>query len=826
MGIQATAPEDTSGPVQDIAPGGALIELPDCDGDAAANLVDQLDLHPFVAQALVRRGITTVEAARSAIGTPQLEPAGRLPGAAEAAAAIAAHLRRDTRIAVHGDYDVDGVCSTAILVRALAGLGAEVTWHVPSRFEDGYGLSRAAVTRLADDGVGLIITVDCGIGSVEEVAHARSLGVDVVICDHHTIGEVLPDAPIVHPGLADYPTPWLCAAAATHKLAQAVYTAVGADPAGLDGDLELVALATVCDVVPLTGENRALVRAGLERMRTTQRPGLIELMRVAGVNQLKIDADTFGFALGPRINAAGRMFSAEPAVELLLTSDEARAAELAQQLAGANQRRRETGDQILRQAEQQAREQRDQYAIVVAGAGWHPGVLGIVAGRIAEQYRRPAIALAIEGGVAAGSGRSGGTFDLHAGLEACAEHLSRFGGHKAAAGLELDAHRLPQFTRDLAAIAAEQLDADDLRPHAVVDVVAEPAELSLDAIAALEQLGPFGAGNPRPKVLLSGVEVKGLRRMGETGRHLKLEVSGRGGGATVVAFSWEGSIAAGEDAPAANLVVELARNEFRGDVTPQAKLLAYAPVEPRDAGAWLKEFEAALSAQPFVGGAAALDAASAIDRRRESPVAVVAALGDRAADAVIVANHTAEWRDQLAALAQIDERLASADVRSYDDPLLHAGTYADYVLVEPPPAPSFAAFHSGRVTIAWNDAAARRTAARGDDLLVGRPHVIAAYKAIREAGTLPAETLREAFSAVMPSARLAGRAVRSLEEIEVVRIERNGESVEAMSVVESAKTELDRSLTFRSYISLREESRTWLTQLTAEQREARPTGSN
>lgn len=824
MGIEATAPADSPGPVQDIAPAGALIELPEYDPAFAAELVDSLGVHQFVAQTLSRRGVKSIEDARTAIGTPAIELPERLPGAVEAAAAIATHLKRDTRIAVHGDYDVDGACSTAILVRALAGLGADVTWHVPSRFEDGYGLSRAAVDRLAADGVGLIVTVDCGIGSVAEVDHASSLGIDVVICDHHTIGDVLPDAPIVHPGLAEYSTPWLCAAAATHKLAQAVYGAVGADPAALDQDLELVALATVCDVVPLTGENRALVRAGLERMRTTQRPGLRELMRVSGVNQLKLDADSFGFALGPRINAAGRMFSAEPAVELLLTSDETRAAELAEQLAAANMKRRETGDRILHEAEQQAKLQRDRFAIVVAGEGWHPGVLGIVAGRIAEQYKRPAVALAIEGGVAAGSGRSGGVFDLHGGLAACSAHLNRFGGHKAAAGLELDAHLLPQFTRDFAAVAAEQLSVDDLRPHATVDVVAEPAEISLDAIAALETLGPFGAANPRPKLLLSGVEVRALRRMGETGRHLKLEVAGRGGGATVVAFSWEGSIAAGEDAPAANLVVELVRNEFRGDVSPQAKLLAYSPVEPRGAGAWIEEFEAALSGQPFVGGDASLDAASAIDRRAESPVAVVASLGPVASGAVVVANHATEWRDQLAALAQVDRRLKDVSVRSYDDPQLAGSNFADYVLVEPPPAPSFAAFVAGRVTIAWNEAAARRTAARGGDLLVDRPHVIAAYKAIRDAGTLPANTLREALAAVTPSARLAGRAVRSLEEIDVVRIQRDGETVEAMSVVESAKTELDRSSTFRSYISLREESRRWLNQLTAEQTEARPTG--
>lgn len=431
----------------DIAPDEPLIELPEAAGDAVALLCTELGLHTLAAQTLVRRGKGDLEVARAWIEGAEIEDPFTLPGAIEAAAAIARHVKSDSRIAVHGDYDVDGVCSTAILVKTLAGIGADVTWHVPSRFEDGYGLSKNAIDRLAADGVQLIITVDCGIGSVAEVAYARGLGVDVVICDHHKIGEVLPDAPIVHPALADYPCPVLCAAATTYKLAQVLVDSVGGDADALEPELELVALATVCDVVALHGENRALVRRGIEMMRRTLRPGLRELMRVASVDQLSLDASSFGFALGPRINAAGRMYSAEPAVELMLTSSEARAAELAAELNAANAKRREIEQGILFTAETQARSQRDQFAIVVAGEGWHPGVLGIVAGRIAEKYHRPAVALGIEGGVAAGSGRNGGIYDLHGGLEACSDLLVRFGGHRAAAGLELDEINLAAFTK-------------------------------------------------------------------------------------------------------------------------------------------------------------------------------------------------------------------------------------------------------------------------------------------------------------------------------------------------------------------------------------------
>ncbi|MGH2960270.1 MAG: single-stranded-DNA-specific exonuclease RecJ, partial [Solirubrobacterales bacterium] len=459
----------------DIAPREPVIDLPPCSGSEVAALRAELGLHPLAAQTLARRGVGSPAAAREWISGGEIHAPEMIPGGPAAADLIVAHLRSDTRIAVHGDYDVDGVCSTAILVRALAGLGADVTWHVPSRFEDGYGLSRASIERLAKDDVGLIIAVDCGIGSIAEVAYARELGVEMVICDHHTIGDELPDAPIVHPALGEYPTPFLCAAATTHKLAALVAERAGADPAMLDEDLALVALATVCDVVPLRGENRALVRAGLEQMRRTQRPGLRELMRVAGVDQLKIGAQSFGFALGPRINAVGRMHSAEPAVELMLTSNDARAAELAGQLGSANMKRREVEQEILFEAETQAREQRDQFAIVVAGQDWHPGVLGIVAGRIAERFHRPTVALAIEGGIAAGSGRSGGVYDLHGGLASCADLLVRFGGHRTAAGLELDASNLERFKAKFVAHAAESLSIDDLRPRLSVDAVAEAA---------------------------------------------------------------------------------------------------------------------------------------------------------------------------------------------------------------------------------------------------------------------------------------------------------------------------------------------------------------
>jgi single-stranded-DNA-specific exonuclease len=814
MSLEAATEAPTT-PPEDIAPPEPVIELPECDGDAVALLRAELGMHPLAAQTLARRGITNPSAAVEWIGGGELHPPELLPGASAAAEAIVAHLRSDTRIAVHGDYDVDGVCSTAILVRALAALGADVTWHVPSRFGEGYGLSRASIERLANDGAGLIIAVDCGIGAVDEVAHARSLGVDVVICDHHTIGDLLPDAPIVHPALGDYPTPFLCAAATTHKLATLVTERAGADPAGLDEDFALAALATVCDVVPLRGENRAIVRRGLEEMRRTQRPGLRELMRVAGVDQLRIGSQQFGFALGPRINAAGRMHSAEPAVELMLTSNEARAAELAGQLAGANVRRREIEQEILFEAESQAREQRDQFAIVVAGEEWHPGVLGIVAGRLAERFHRPAIALAIDAGVAAGSGRSGGIYDLHGGLTACSELLLRYGGHRAAAGLELDADKLPAFRAAFVRNAAEALSLDDLRPRLRVDAIGEPADVNLEAVAALEALGPFGAENPEPRVLLAGADLLSVSKLGKTGQHFKIGIAGGGSRAAVVAFRQEHVILAPDDPRPVDLVVQLQRNEYNGREEAQAVLSALLePVTPERSLLWREEFESALAQDAFAAAGPGLDHESASDRRGESPLAVVADLAPHSRKLAFAVNDPVRWRANVAGLGAVDPQLASLPVLAYDDPDLATGGFEHVVMAEPPPSPAFADFGEARAVLAWSDATARSVAAGASDLLLGREHVVVAFKTIRDAED-PGEPLITQLRDALPSARIAGRALRVLEELSLVRIERSGKSVEAIHAEESPKTDLDLSFTFRSYSEYREVSQQWLRQMSA-----------
>jgi single-stranded-DNA-specific exonuclease len=362
------------------------------------------------AQVLVRRGLGDESAARAWLEAADRHDPSAFAGIDAAVSLVLEHVRAGTRITVHGDYDVDGVCSTAILVRALRALGAEVDWFLPSRGEDGYGLSAATVQRLGARGTRLLLTADCAITAVEEVALARASGIDVVVTDHHAprADGTLPDAPIVHPVVCGYPCVDLCAAGVAHKLAAALLAASGARAGSFaaDEDLDLVALATVADCVPLRGENRRLVREGLRALAVSPKPGIRALLRVAKVDPSALDARAVGFRLAPRINAAGRLYRADAGLELVLTEDPERAAAIADELDHANAERRHTETRIVFEAEAQVREAGDQPAYVLAAEGWHPGVIGIVASRIAERHHRPCVLIALEGEQGTGSGRS------------------------------------------------------------------------------------------------------------------------------------------------------------------------------------------------------------------------------------------------------------------------------------------------------------------------------------------------------------------------------------------------------------------------------------
>ena len=439
--VRPAGPGDR-GDVVVAPPDEVRIELPRYSLPDALRLRRELGIGMVLAQVLVRRGLADADDARSFLAAADRHDPSELTGIDGALNLIRAQIDRGGRITVHGDYDVDGICATAIMVRALRALGADTDWFIPSRLDDGYGLSAATVHRLAQRGTGLIVTVDCAITAVEEVRAARAAGVEVVVCDHHAprADGRLPDCPIIHPALCGYPCPDLCGAGVAYKLAQAL----GAPTA--EEDLELVALATVADLVPLRGENRRLVREGLRALSMTTRPGLRALMAVAKVDPGAIDAGTVGFRLAPRINAAGRLRRADAGLELLLCSDPVRARAIARELDELNAERRAVEQRILWEAEAQVAEleaQRPRMAYVLAGADWHPGVVGIVASRIVERHHRPALLIALDeaDGTATGSGRSIPGFDLLGALHAVAGHLERYGGHRAAAGVTLDRGR-------------------------------------------------------------------------------------------------------------------------------------------------------------------------------------------------------------------------------------------------------------------------------------------------------------------------------------------------------------------------------------------------
>jgi len=551
--------------------------------DARA-LAEGLGLAEPVAVTLVRRGYRTVAEARAFLEAADTHDPLEFDGMAAAVARIRAAIDAGRRITVHGDYDVDGVCATAILVRALRDLGADCDWYIPDRLADGYGLTVAGVEALAARGTEMLVTVDCGIACPDEIAAARAAGIEAIVTDHHQPGEALPECPIIHPQLSGYPCPELCAAGVAYKLAEALR-----GPEAVASELDLVALATVADLVPLRGENRGLVRRGLAEARRARRPGLRALIESAGVNPERLDEGDVAFRLAPRINAAGRLYRADAGVELMLTADENRAREIAAELERANRERRGVEDEVLAGAERALRElpaaAAEARGLVLAGEGWHPGVVGIVASRLAERHWRPVVLLALDGsGRARGSGRSIPGFDLLAALRACDRHLARYGGHRAAAGVELDASDVEAFRAAFAAHAATVLDDADLVRTEAVDAVVGGESLGHDVAEQLTRLAPFGLGNPGVRLLVAGARIGDVRPMGEGDRHRRFSIRSGRRGALGVAFGVNGELDAATAEPH-DVSVRLELNEWNGAVEPRVVLGEIYPPDSSDGAA-------------------------------------------------------------------------------------------------------------------------------------------------------------------------------------------------------------------------------------------------
>lgn len=553
-------------------------EIADCPEAEVAGLQRALGVSGALAQVLVRRGLAEPGRARAFLDAAEEHGHGEFGGIADAVTAIMRHVAAGERITVHGDYDVDGVCSTAVLLRALRALGADADSYLPDRATDGYGLGEETVRRLARRGTRLLVTVDCAITAVEEVELALSLGMQVVVSDHHSprADGALPRAPIVHPELCGYPCAELCATAVAYKLAQALFDAAGRDPRELEPDLDLVALATVADVVPLIGENRTLVRRGLRALSTTRKPGLRALMAVAKIDPARVNERALGFALAPRLNAAGRMYRADAGLELILTEDPARATQIAEELDRANYERRQVETRIRYEAEAQLAELGERGAYVLAGEGWHAGVIGIVAARLAERHHRPVLMIALDGASGKGSGRSIPAFDLLAGLTACSEHLLRYGGHRAAAGFEIERERLPELAAAFAAHAELMLSEQDMVAVERVDAVVGGDEVGMTLAEELSTLAPFGRGNPGVSLMIADATFRDCRAMGE-GKHARFTVESRGARARAVAFGNGGKLPVPDGAPAeATFTLEV--NEWQGVSEPRLVLRQAKPV--------------------------------------------------------------------------------------------------------------------------------------------------------------------------------------------------------------------------------------------------------
>lgn len=541
------------------------------DPKSVATLARELRLSEVTASVLVRRGYgDPVSAARFlAAELPGYDPylLGDMEGAVER---IRLAVERGERICVHGDYDVDGICATALAVLYLREVGADVSWHLPSRFEEGYGVSRGTIARLADGGVGLVLTVDCGITAVEEVAEARRRGLDVVVTDHHRPGEAVPDCPVVAAHGSRYPFSELCGTGVVHKLGEAL---LGHGHPALTRHLDLVALATIADVVPLVDENRALAVAGLRALASTRRVGLQELMRAARVDPAAVDAAAVSFRLAPRVNAAGRLGRPDVALELILTDDRDRARALAATLEGLNRERQAVEDRILREAlalvDALPPKRRRQSGYVLWGEEWHEGVIGIVASRLVERFHRPVVLVAGAGDRWKGSGRSIPSFDLHAALAACAAHLDRFGGHRAAAGLSIDPARLEDFAAAFGAYADEVLAPEDLVPVTVVDAAVSADDLTLELAEELARLGPFGLGNPDVTLLVPSARIASPSTVGD-GKHLRFRVRDRGRDAgAAIAFGQGGQLDRVRADRPFDIAFRLKVNEWAGAVAPQ-----------------------------------------------------------------------------------------------------------------------------------------------------------------------------------------------------------------------------------------------------------------
>lgn len=499
---------------------------PRCTAALDKRLARSLGISTLLASLLIQRGYRDPEVARRFL-EPDLNDL-HSPFAFRSMALAVKRLQRakccGERVGIFGDYDVDGITSTALLTLALRERGWDVVYRLPERLSEGYGLNQAGLADLMRQGARVIVTVDCGIKNHEEIAGAQNQGVDVIVCDHHLPGSTVPSAlAVIDPQLTteEYPFKELAGVGVTLKLVQALTGEL--DPRWL----ELAALGTVADVAPLVGENRVLVAHGLKALQKTEFPGLRALFSLAGLDSEDLSTGQISFRVAPRLNALGRLGSAVPGVELFLTRDSDEASLLAEALEAENRRRQDIEAQVLAEATDQVERESNleqDMALIVAGEGWHPGVIGIVAARLVESWQRPALVIAWDGEIGKGSGRSTPAFSLYDGLQKADRYLLTYGGHPLAAGFSLRRENLPAFKERFLTIAAAELTPEDLIPCQRIDAEVALADLTPEVVTELTLLAPFGRANPEPVLLARGLNVKSVRAVGQTQDHLRLDL--------------------------------------------------------------------------------------------------------------------------------------------------------------------------------------------------------------------------------------------------------------------------------------------------------------
>lgn len=767
-----------------------------------------------------------------------------------------------SKVTVYGDFDVDGVTATAILVNLLRSLGAQCDWFIPDRISDGYGLNDEAIEAIAARGTALVVTVDCGVTAVGEVALARKLGMEIIVTDHHRPGPELPDCTILHPQVSGYPFEQLCGAAVAAKFASALRAARGLDPALDTADLDLVAMATVADVMPLTGENRRLVREGVAVARHAERPGLRALMAQCRVEPSRLTAGDFGFRLGPRVNAAGRMYRADAGVELFLADSAGRAAEIAEELNRANSERRRTEAEV-ESAARAARRELDgstPCSLVLSGDGWHSGVVGIVAAKLVREFGVPAVVISIDGGSARGSARSVPGLDLHAVLEQCSALLEGFGGHAAAAGMQIAPERIPEFRDAFEAAVVTRLGPEPADRPVPVDAFAGGDEIGLDLAEELERLEPCGKDNPSPALLIPSAKIRDVQEMGE-GRHCRFTVVSGSARARGICFGRTG-FGVDEDTPV-DVLAELSVNHWNGSVEPQLRVMRTfrspareeSPLEGCSSGEWWSRFELAFDGLPGADGGRGTSGAAAPAPAAEVPgesiecpaeVALAELLSSGEPVLVVTADARRRWaslggasglgrfsgpgrpeagvvwpgspaHSLTAFAAGIAEGVGLCDYSSLvasDEPLRPGGPV---LLFDPPAGPDQreAVVSLGAPLIGVLDpdsiAFAQRASADRHELT---PHLRALYRALRETGESSGEALNAALSgdpALPHSPEAAAVLLRVLIETGAAHSEGSGAARRA-GVVSSEGVELDSSPVFRDQARTHKEQIAFLKQ--------------